>query len=173
MSQDYNTEFNPVFGWMVDDQLKFLEKTASRFETILEMGAWKGRLTYQLLKTGKKIYVVDTFLGSPLEESERAAQGVDIYKIFRENVGFPDNLEVFRMDSLDAAKLFPDKSIDMVFLDGTHTYDQIKMDIRAWLPKTKKMISGHDYYWPGVKKGIHEMLGGNIELFDGIWYKEL
>jgi hypothetical protein len=136
------------------------------------MGCWKGRLTWQLLKTGKKITVVDTFKGSLDEESGEMAMGMNIYDIFMKNVGHNKNLTVFPMDSIEAASQIPDKSIDMIFIDGKHDYQNVKKDIAAWLPKCKKFICGHDYYWPGVASAVQEMVGDH-KTFTEIWYKEL
>jgi precorrin-6B methylase 2 len=174
MNTDYKTEFNPIEGWMVDSQLKFLSELASRpdIKTVLEMGCWKGRLTWQLCKTGKDIFAVDTFKGSPGEISLDMAKEQDILKIFQENTKEFKNLMTIQGDSLKAAARFDDKGLDMVFIDGTHTYDAVKADIEAWLPKTKVIIAGHDYYWPGVKEAVAEKLG-DVKLFETIWWKEL
>lgn len=50
--------------------------------------------------------------------------------------------------SLEAAKTFPDGSLDFVFIDGAHDYESVKADIQAWYPKVRQggIVSGHDYY---------------------------
>ena len=53
------------------------------------------------------------------------------------------------MESIEARDLVPDGSLDLVFIDGTHTYDQVWQDISIWWPKLKpgcgSIMSGHDY----------------------------
>jgi hypothetical protein len=90
------------------------------------------------------------------------------------NVGHYPNLKVIKGDSIETAKSFNGKKVDMVFIDGEHTYEGVKADIEAWLPKTKKIICGHDYSdkWPGVKRAVDEHFE-NIKVADSIWMVEL
>ena len=57
----------------------------------------------------------------------------------------------FRMDSVSAAGLFADDSLDLVFIDANHSFQAVATDIRAWLPKIRKggIICGHDYNHEG------------------------
>ena len=71
------------------------------------------------------------------------------------------------MDSLDAAKTFKDKSVDMVFIDGGHEYEEVKADIEAWLPKTKKLICGHDH-GGGIERATQEIFN-NVNVMELIW----
>ena len=76
----------------------------------------------------------------------------------------------FRMSSLEGAHKFEDQSLDFVFIDASHEYEDVKKDIEAWLPKIKTggILAGHDYYvgnvdyFPGVKKAVNECLS-NIQ----------
>jgi hypothetical protein len=54
-----------------------------------------------------------------------------------------------------------DGSVDLVFIDADHSYEGVKADIEAWLPKVKVggWIGGHDYKsprFPGVERAVHE-----------------
>jgi hypothetical protein len=51
-----------------------------------------------------------------------------------------------RSPSLEAAVLFEDHSLDAVFLDGSHLYDDVRRDIEVWSPKVRKggILFGHD-----------------------------
>jgi hypothetical protein len=72
---------------------------------------------------------------------------------------------------------------DAVYIDGLHTYEGVKNDIIHWLPQTKKVICGHDYYEDeeflkihphvaGVKVAVDEMLGKPDKIYsDGSWLK--
>jgi hypothetical protein len=56
-------------------------------------------------------------------------------------------LRVVRMDSTEVTRIIPDGYFDGVFLDTTHTYEDTKREIGAWMPKIKKggIFAGHDY----------------------------
>jgi hypothetical protein len=62
---------------------------------------------------------------------------------------------------------------DMVFIDGDHSYESVKQDIELWLPKTRKLICGHDFGnpdYPGVEKAVVERFGDAVTRGPGlIW----
>ena len=79
---------------------------------------------------------------------------------------------------------FADGSIDLLHIDGTHTYDEVKNDFETWLPKLSPngVILFHDVVVRdggfGVWKVWEEIIGeGNSFLFEfghglGVWKKE-
>ena len=167
---------NNVEGWTSQKELNFLHNVAGEMETIVEIGSWKGRSTRALLSGTKgTVYAVDHFLGSKGEEEQHKEAKEDvIYNQFLANNGQYKNLKVLRMSSAEAVKQFADKSVDMVFIDGEHTYEGVKEDIKLWLPKAKKIICGHDYCdaWAGVKKAVEENFT-DFSKEDSIWIKNL
>lgn len=68
----------------------------------------------------------------------------------------------------NAAKLFKDGSVDVVFIDEHHTRESVSAAIRAWLPKVKSggILSGHDCndHYPGVLQACADLLPSNIEV---------
>lgn len=71
-----------------------------------------------------------------------------------------------------------DQSFDLVFIDGNHSYEYVKNDIKNLYPKVKKggLLTGHDYneQWPGVMKAVNEYVEYyNLKLditgHDSIW----
>ena len=72
-----------------------------------------------------------------------------------------------------------DSEIDMVYIDGDHSYESVKEDIELWVPWVKKngFIAFHDYgtpHTPGVVKAVDEFVeeyGYPLFLRDG-WDKE-
>jgi hypothetical protein len=72
-----------------------------------------------------------------------------MFHLFAENVRRYRGQAVIRplmMPSTEASALFPDESLDLVFIDGNHGYSHVKQDIRAWLPKVRPggVLCGHD-----------------------------
>ena len=84
-----------------------------------------------------------------------------------------------RSPSLEAAGQFEDESLDFVFIDASHEYEDVKADIMAWMPKVKRggVLAGHDYYvnydyFPGVKRAAKECLV-DFETREDCFVKEL
>lgn len=74
------------------------------------------------------------------------------------------NTEQFTMikgDSIEVAKTFKDESLDWVYIDAGHSYEEVKADYDAWFSKVRVggIISGHDYGDNefGVKKFVDEL----------------
>jgi hypothetical protein len=149
----------------------------SRF---VEVGNFLGRSLCSLgdlvQKSGRTIGVigVDTCLGSGPEGPRGkdyhgatvVAGGGTLAGLLHTNViacGLADVIVLMITDSVTASSLFADRSIAWVHLDARHDYDDVKADIRAWLPKIQAAgwLSGDDYdpiKWPGVVRAVGELL---------------
>lgn len=76
---------------------------------------------------------------------------------------YGDRFEAIELPSVEAAKRFVDRSLDIVYIDAGHLYEQVLADIKAWKPKVKKggILCGHDYGHgqnPGVKRAVDKLL---------------
>ena len=167
---------NQIPGWMTPGELDFLYKTAKEMDSIVEIGSWKGRSTHALLSGCKgTVTAIDTWKGTKGEEGNPhiEAEGHDVFTDdFMKNVGHFPNLVPMRMTSLEAAALIPDKSVDMVFIDGDHSYEAVRADIAAWLPKARKLICGHDWQWHTVQEAVTEAFG-EIDTAETCWVVDL
>lgn len=72
-------------------------------------------------------------------------------------------------DSVEQAARVADESLDWVYIDAGHTYEELKADFEAWFPKVRKggIVSGHDYGdndLPGVKQFIDEYIANNPDV---------
>jgi hypothetical protein len=77
--------------------------------------------------------------------------------------GFADIVRLVICDSVSAAALFSDESLQWVHLDARHDYDSVLADIRAWRPKVSRggWLSGDDFdegQWPGVVGAVTDSL---------------
>lgn len=174
----YDANKNKIPGWMSVTDLWWLFDTAKKTESIIEIGSWKGRSTHALLSGCQgTVYAVDHFLGSIDERGGPHAEAKerDIHKDFMENVGSFKNLKVLKMDNADAVKHFQDHSIDMVFIDAGHLYEEVLGDITRWLPKVKKIICGHDRGDRQVMQAVEGVFGTAYEKNEGgnMWIKNV
>lgn len=81
----------------------------------------------------------------------------------------PYNFEPIRKFSMDAVKDFKDKSIDYVYIDGNHDFQNVTNDIVEWSKKVRPggIISGHDYTQRKGKLPIHvvEVVNGYTQAY--------
>lgn len=96
--------------------------------------------------------------------------------IFRTKV-FGDRFVHHKLTSDDAVQNFLDDSVDYIFIDGLHTYEQVLKDCRNYYPKLKAggLLSGHDYRTISeVRRAVDEFadsVGASIQTgVNDIWY---
>ena len=144
-----------IWGWMGPGGLEWLGTQAAQMQSVVEVGCLRGRSSFALLTACKgPVYCIDPW--------------PDHYETFMSNCGHFPNLVAIREPSPEAAARVPD--VDMVFLDGDHEYEAVVADIAAWLPKTRKLLCGHDYAnprYPGVAEAVDEILGDRVAFVRG------
>ena len=62
----------------------------------------------------------------------------------------------------------PGRNIDVIFIDGDHSYEGVKEDLNNWWSKCNTLFYGHDYMlketiWNGVKCGVKEAVDEFVE----------
>lgn len=156
----------------------------------VEIGSWRGRsasfMAVEILNSGKQIKFdcIDTWSGSEehLDQSspffipELLTDVNWLYCDFLKNViPVSDYITTIRKTSLEAVNSYDNRSLDFVFIDASHKYNDIKADILAWYPKVKKggYLCGHDYKgFPDVKLAVDEILISNnlnCTLIENCW----
>lgn len=163
--------YEKIPGWF--NCLPLYERCVSEAKngaTFVEVGAWKGRsaafMGVEIANSGKRIafYVIDNFGGSAEHQKDEDVVNGTLEETFRRNVEpVKEFMAVIKNDSVKAAEMFEDGSLDFVYIDASHDYEDVKADINAWLPKVRKggMLAGDDYLiYPGVKQAVDELLSG-------------
>ena len=81
------------------------------------------------------------------------------------------NLEIIVDTSINASKQFDKESVDFVFIDGDHSYESVKNNIKYWEPKVKEngLIIGHDYNWGNVARAVGECFTEVWIMSDNVW----
>lgn len=138
-----------IWGWMSPEELEWLHATAAEMNSIVEIGCLHGRSAYALATgTAGNVYCIDPW-------------NDDGYRSFMSTVGQLPNVVPIREASPAASRHVP--YVDMTFIDGDHSYDSVLADIEEWLPKTRKLICGHDYIhgggFPDVAVAVDEVFG--------------
>lgn len=160
---------NKVEGYLTDKEgelLYNLAKNCTGKGVIVEIGSWKGKSTIWLGKGSKrgnkvKIYSIDPHTGSSKEESKK----VWTFEEFKKNIKdaeVDDIVTPLVKTSVEAAKDFKE-SVELIFIDGAHEYELVKLDFELWFPKVINggIMAFHDattYEWLGPKKVVEELV---------------
>ena len=162
---------------MTPPELDWLRKRAALSTSVLEIGSWKGRSTWALCESCPgPVHAVDWWGGA--DDGNVGAYDelkyIDMHKVFMANVGHFPNLQVHKMKSRAFAKQpASPRFVDMVFIDGDHSYGGCLGDLKDWGPRTTKTLCGHDASWKGVKKALDEYAFGRWRVVVGdIWIVE-
>lgn len=141
--------------------------------TIIEVGVLEGQslafLLTQAIGRDKhfNIFAVDNFCLPKNNTSQT----------FRQNMSkVGDMFTLIEETSVGASEKFDNCSIDFIFIDASHEYEDVRNDLRVWLPKMKDggIMAGHDYIptYPGVVRAVDELWGDRINkkyAYEGCW----
>ena len=148
-------------------------KLARDGHTFLEIGTYRGKsaafLAVEIINSGKCILldVVDPWDGRDCpgllpgganEDPDISSSG-STFEVFSKNIEPVAHLiHVNSMTSLQASLLYDDESLDFIFIDGAHDYDNVIQDMKIWWEKLKPgcVLAGHDFPAPGVKRAVLE-----------------
>lgn len=140
----------------------------------VELGSWKGTsavyMGVEIVNSKKDIRFdcVDNweFTDPVYNTNQTLIQGkLTAFDEFKKNIEPLSNIiRYHKMSTVDAAKLYEDESIDFVFIDAGHLYENVMEDLINWYPKVKYggVIAGHDYTpsFPGLMKAVNEYFNG-------------
>ena len=129
---------------------------------LLEIGSYLGSSSCFLaaaaseIRGGTKVHCVDTWKNEGMTEGQR-----DTWSEFQTNtLRYLTIIVPHRGHSVKIAGNFNEK-IDLLFIDGDHSYDGCRIDVENWLPHLKPggLVIMHDYEWAlGVQKVVHEFI---------------
>jgi predicted O-methyltransferase YrrM len=169
-------------GWFTEVEVEVYRSLVSAIRSgiVVEVGVWKGRSLSAILDTCRanrnRLYAIDTWKPDLRDAGYQEAAVHDVEAIFVRNLcllGHHATVEIIREDSVRASNQFPDRSVDLVFLDADHSYESVRKDLLAWFPKVAQngVLCGHDYTTrPGVRRAVDEMFGPCAALPGGsIW----
>lgn len=156
------------------------------FQSIVELGIWRGATMEPLLELNPDISYVGIDLYAPQPDGECETYLPDDnghewdHETYYENAlriaAVHPNAKVIRQYTTapEVLESIPDGSIDLVFIDADHSYNGVRADIDEWLTKVRPggIICGHDYCddFPGVIEAVNESFAGRVSLYnDTVW----
>lgn len=129
---------------------------------LLEIGSYLGASACFLAAAATeiggeaKVHCIDTWQNQGMSEGLR-----NTWTAFQENTRPYSSLIVPHCGlSVDVSKTFTEK-IDLLFVDGDHSYEGCRADMLAWLPHLKPggTVVMHDYAWAeGVQRVVKEII---------------
>ena len=138
-----------IEGWLSDAQGRALFEAAAATDgrgAVVEIGSWKGRSTTWLAAgarlAGTRVYAIDCHTGS------REDPTANTWPDFISNIsraGVADVVEPLRMSSSDAARVVTGP-VELLFIDGDHSYSGVQRDAEVWLPRLAEggIVMFHD-----------------------------
>ena len=138
-----------------------------------ELGVWKGMLSQRLLKEFNQLHLlmIDRWVSYDQGPNNQATDATqenmhDFMQMAMEATMLYRNRRILMVgDSIEVSKFVKNHSLDFIFLDANHFYEDVKIDLSSWHSKVRPdgLICGHDYnakrekegYW-GVKKAVDE-----------------
>lgn len=150
-----------VDGFLHCNELdKLVELAAGR--DVLEIGSYRGLSAWGMALSAKTLICLDTFKSA--SDGQRQTGEFTTLDAFESATKRFNNVRTFIGKSGEAQV---PGDFDMIFLDATHTRDDVLADIKRWWPRVRPggLLAIHDYHhdkehaWPGVAQAADEIFG--------------
>lgn len=166
--------YQNIPGWFDFSNIyEVMVKIAPESAHFVELGSWKGKSAAFMCveitnnRPDIKFDCIDIWTGAGTPGEYDTDISVQQQTLYEEFISFMKPVEGLytpvREWSDKAAALYKDSSLDFVFIDAGHSYENVSADILAWLPKVKSggFIGGHDYQSAeGVRRAVNELIPG-------------
>lgn len=145
-------------SWTAPKEREMLAQLAAEVPAgglIVEIGGLYGGVTAVLAQAAPEaqVVVVDDFSWAPRGEASE-----DVLQANMARRGIM-NVQVVAGDSTVVGPTW-DKPIDLLFVDGGHSYDFVAADLRNFGPHAR-VVACHDFhnpFWPDIERAVQEWL---------------
>lgn len=149
------------------------KKTPTKELRLVEIGTFTGDSTKIFANNFKYVIAIDPYV-SNRGDITNTVNMKQIKQIFLNNMKGLSNYELIEDFSYNAVKYYDNNSVDIIYIDGMHSYDSVIKDIGDWLPKIKitGWITGHDYRsnkFPGVVRAVNMFCKPEAIFMDYSW----
>jgi hypothetical protein len=186
---DYVQRWRPTLeGLSDDDILQWYHAVIPQLRpdaALVEIGVWRGRsllfaaeLLAALGRTSSRILGVDPYRYPPVDGDPECCT-VSYLEAVTGLLAHASDLEmahlhVLPVRSTEAARIFKPASVDLVMLDGDHSFAAVVRDIIDWRPRIRPggVLGGHDYApdRPGVMRAVDRLVGPGVQLHGTVWW---
>lgn len=160
--------YQNIEGWFSYEYVyKDIVKQADDNSLFVEIGSYKGKsaafMAVEIANSGKKIKFecIDPMqlMGAYLNMPQNEKDGYSSEEFHKRLESVKDYYKLHQMTSDEACKLYEDRSIDFLLIDGDHSYEGVKKDLMNFIPKMRSggLIAGDDAYDPQIMKAVREV----------------
>ena len=153
-------------------RLAYLASQVPDNGVIVEIGSYRGRSAAYMAAALKpdsniKIFCIDLWANANQEKFVSTANDLEMLKNYLVSLDLYKFITTIRSDSIEASKDWK-LPIDLLFIDGNHSYEGVSGDYQAWYPHVKRggVIAFHDYHeinWQGVRTFVDETASKQIK----------
>jgi len=166
-SDKYNKEMMVYSPWSGHRNFAYDYICFKKPQKIVELGSYYGCSAFAFLQAIKdksldsEFYGIDTWQGDNFTKKDYQEDIYTHYKRIQDTCFHNQNANMVRMTFGKAIEMFVDKSIDLLHIDGSHTYEDVKHDFLLWKDKVREdgVVFFHDI---GNDKLLGEVMGSHI-----------
>jgi predicted O-methyltransferase YrrM len=118
------------------------------FKLVVEIGTANGKTAGYLLNNNKdiKLYCVDPYIQYDNDANGQKDKLIKNKQLAQKCFSDDRCVHIEKLSS-EAVNCFDDNVLDLVFIDGNHSYEYVFEDIKLWWKKIRSggVLSGHDY----------------------------
>jgi predicted O-methyltransferase YrrM len=163
-----------IEGWLDPHETGLLHDLAAQTPaggTIVEIGSYRGKSTVALAlgakKAGATVWAIDSHDFYEEGDTHYGAADNAAFMSTIVKAGLGETVRTINLRAEAVARIW-ETPIDLLFIDGSHEYEDVSRDFYTWAAKVPTgLIAMHDTSgnWPGVSRFVDELLAA------GVWEK--